>query len=190
MKDLKKIEELLEKYYRGETSTEEETALRDYFSSSDVPERLRTEAKLFGFFSREREGTLSGEMKTRLENMIPGPERRSFNVGINLRYYWISGAAAVILILLGIFADMQIRKNRMFEVRQDTYEDPYIAYAEARKVLYMVSDKLNTARQPLRNLEKLETSVDYMHPVFSFGAGIQHLEHFSTIEKTRKKLSE
>ena len=95
----------------------------------------------------------------------------------------------MILILLGIFLDLQIRRNSPLEVRQDTYEDPYLAYAEAKKVLYMVSKKMNTGRKSLKNLEKLDAGVNYVHPVFSFGAGIQHLEHLSTIEKTRKLIS-
>ena len=189
MKDLKRIEELLEKYFRGETSTGEENILHGFFAGPDVPVHLRTEAELFGFFTKERESSLSGEMENRLEKMIAGTEPAKLIIGTKWRYYWISGAAAVILILLGIFLDLQIRRNSPLEVRQDTYEDPYLAYAEAKKVLYMVSEKMNTGRKSLKNLEKLDAGVNYVHPVFSFGAGIQHLEHLSTIEKTRKLIS-
>jgi hypothetical protein len=97
--------------------------------------------------------------------------------------------AAAILILLGIFLDMRIRNNAASEVREDTYEDPYLAYAEAKRVLYLVSDKLNTGREPLKNLEKLDAGVNYVHPVFSFGAGIQHLEQFAKIDQTKRLIS-
>ena len=189
MNDLKWIEELLEKYYRGETSTAEENSLREFFSGQEIPSHLEAEAGLFRHFSRERDITLAGEMEEKLARMTSGTEIRKIGGGIKLRYYWISAAAAVILILVGLFVDMQIRRNSMLEVRQDTFEDPYLAYEEAKKVLYLVSTKMNVGREPLRNINKLDKGVNYMHPVFSFGAGIQHLEHLNTIEKTRKLLS-
>ena len=189
MKDLKRIEKLLEKYYQGDTTIEEENTLSQYFSGQDVPAQFKAEAELFGFIAELRDVTLSGEMENRLEKMIAVSEPAKLIMGTKWRYYWISGAAAVILILLGIFLDMQIRRNSPLEGRQDTYEDPYLAYAEAKKVLYMVSEKINTGRKPLQKLEKLDAGVNYMHPVFSFGAGIQHLEHLSKIEKTRILIS-
>ncbi|MFC2116897.1 hypothetical protein ACFLTU_10500 [Bacteroidota bacterium] len=189
MKDLNKIEHLLERYYRGETSTNEENMLRQFFSGPDVPDHLQAEAELFGFFAEEKKGTLSGEMENRLDMIIAGSKTQKLTLGMKSRYYWISGAAAVIIILLGIFVDMQIRRNSPLEVRQDTFEDPYLAYVEAKKVLYMVSEKMNTGTKPLKNLEKMDAGINYMYPVFSFGAGIQHLEHLSTIEKTKKLIS-
>lgn len=194
-----KIEALLEKYYRGETSTAEEEILRDFFTGGDVPEHLEAEAGLFRFFNLQKEDfaggdSLSGEMESRLVDMIPdatgdATETRRISGGMKLRYYWIGSAAAVALILIGIFIDMRIRQNNSFEVRQDTYEDPYLAYVEAKRVLYLVAASLNQGTRPLKNIEKLDSGVDYMHPVFSFGAGIQHLEHLGTIEQTRKKIS-
>ena len=188
MKDLKQIEEILEKYYRGETGSDEENLLRKFFSGTDIPEHLETEARLFTYFTREKDNTLTVEMEKRLGSKISSSKPRTPFMGINRRFYWIS-AAAVVLILLGLFLDTQIRRNSILEVRQDTFEDPYLAYVEAKKVLYLMSDKMNVAKKPLENLEKLDEGVDYMHPVFSFGAGIEHLEYLSTIKKTRERIS-
>ena len=189
MKDLRHIEKLLEKYYQGETSIEEEKLLGAFFEGGDVPEDLKAEAELFGFFNRERKTALPGEMESKLEAMIDTSRSARPVMGRSLRYYWISAAAAVILILVGIFVDKQLRQNSSLVVRLDTFEDPYLAYAEAKKVLYMVSNKMNAAREPLKNLDKLDSGVNYMHPFFSFGASIQHLEHLNTIERTRKLIS-
>jgi len=192
MNDINNIGKLLEKYYRGETSSQEEKLLREYFEGKDIPEQFQADAELFGFFARGRELSLSGEMEERLNKQLKisgssEPSRPSLL--IQWRYYWMSGVAAVILIIVGIFLDLKIRKNSNLEVRKDTYEDPYIAYAEAKRVLYMVSEKMNTGRKPLQDLKKLDEGVNYMHPVFSFGAGIQHLESFSKIEETKKLIS-
>lgn len=186
---MKRIEELLEKYYAGETSIEEERMLRRFFAGPDVPEHLSAESALFRYFEREGRSALPGNLQERLEGMIEPRELVKPSRVIGLKHYWIGAAAAVILILVGIFVDMQIRKNTSLVVRKDTYEDPYMAYAEAKRVLYLVSEKLNEGTEPLKNLEKIEEPVKYMQPVFSFGNGIQHLEQFSRIEKTRKLLS-
>ena len=189
MKDLKRIEELLEKYYEGRTSTTEEEELRRFFTKPDVPGHLLAEAGLFRFFEKERYPGASRDMEMRLERSVSGQGPGRKGIEMNRRYYLISGVAAAILILAGIFIDMQIRKNSSLVVRKDTYEDPYLAYAEAKRVLYLVSEKMNTAREPLKNFEKLNEGINYMQPVLSFGTGIQYLENFSRIEETRKLIS-
>jgi hypothetical protein len=189
MKDLEKIKELLEKYFNGDTSLEEEEILHSFFTRQEVPANLKAEAGLFGYFNRERSGSLPGDLEQKLERKIAGSDPGLRKPGFRLSYYWISGIAAAVLILAGIFIDLQIRKNSSLIVRKDTFEDPYLAYVEAKKALYMVSEQMNAATEPLKNIEKLDAGVNYMHPVFSFGTGIQYMEKFSRIEKTRKLIS-
>ena len=189
MEDLNSIEALLEKYYRGETSTTEEGMLREFFATGDVPEHLVADAKLFGFFRMQQEGGLPGDLQNRLEGMIDEKTERSISAFTKWRYYWISGAAAVILIMLALFMDLQIKKRPALQATGDTYEDPYLAYAEAKRVLYYVSDKMNTGREPLQNINKIESGKQFLQPAFSIGTGLQKLEYFSTIDKTKKLIS-
>ncbi len=189
MKDLNSIEALLAKYYRGETSTAEEGILREFFATADVPEHLLADAELFGFFRLQQEAGLPGNLKDRLEDMIDEKKQRTLPLFANWRYYWISGAAAVILLLLALFIDFQIRKKPSLQATGDTFKDPYLAYVEAKRVLYFVSDKMNTGTKPLQNIEKLESGKQFIQPVFSFGTGLQKLEYFSTIEKTKELIS-
>jgi hypothetical protein len=121
--------------------------------------------------------------------MIEEKTVRSRSVFSQWKYYWISGAAAVILVLLALFLDSQIKMRPSLQATGDTYEDPYLAYAEAKRVLYYVSEKMNSGRKPLQNLEKLESGKQFMQPVFSIGTGLQKLEYFSTIEKTKELIS-
>jgi hypothetical protein len=189
MEDMNSIAALLEKYYNGETSTAEESLLREFFAAGDLPEQLAADAELFGFFRIQQEGRLPGDLQNRLEGMIDEKTARSFSAFSKWKYYWISGAAAAILILLALFMDLQISKRPSLKATGDTYEDPYLAYAEAKRVLYLVSDKMNTGRKPLQNLEKIESGKQFVQPVFSIGTGLQKLEYFSTIEKTKELIS-
>ena len=188
MEDLKSIEALLEKYYRGETSTAEEATLRQFFTTGDVPEHLAADAELLGFFRKQQEAGLRGSFQNRLEDMIERKAEKSISLFRSWRYYWISGAA-VILLLLALFLDIQIKKNPSFKATGDTYEDPYLAYAEAKRVLYYVSDKMNTGTEPLQEIQKLESGKRFVQPFFSIGSGLQKLEYFSTIDKTKELLS-
>ncbi len=47
------IEELLNKYFEGETSAQEERMLRSFFSKADVPEELAVYKPLFAYFDQE-----------------------------------------------------------------------------------------------------------------------------------------
>ena len=69
MNDLKRIEELLEKYYRSETSIAEEHNLREFFSGQDIPAHLEAQAGLFRYFSREKEDALPGKQKGQSEEL-------------------------------------------------------------------------------------------------------------------------
>ena len=45
--DYKYIEQLLERYWQGETSLQEEAILRSFFSQPDIPESLQQYQALF-----------------------------------------------------------------------------------------------------------------------------------------------
>ena len=49
------IEELLERYFEGETSAAEEKRIRAFFASGEVPEHLAVYAPLFAYFDEEIE---------------------------------------------------------------------------------------------------------------------------------------
>ena len=189
MKDLRHIKSLLEKYYNGETSTEEEKELMNFFHKGEVPDELHSEAELFGFINRERNESVQEGLEERIMQAIDAEKPRNVNPFSKYRSYWISGVAAAVLIILAIFIDTRLGRNGSLIVKEDTFEDPYLAYVEAKRVLYYVSEKMNTGREPLQNLEKLNTGVGYVQPVFSFGPGIQALEYLNTIEKTKELIS-
>lgn len=88
-KDHNMIEELLEKYFEGETSAEEEKFIRKYFSSGVVAEHLLSYQPLFAYFDEEIAG-----MENTMEKPVKTDRKRII--------YLFSGIAAAILLLLGI----------------------------------------------------------------------------------------
>lgn len=83
------IDDLLTKYFDGETSFEEEQRLRAFFASGQVPERLAIYKPMFTYFDEEIK-------KRQLQK-----ERKPFFSRRRLLYS-LSGVAAGVLLLIGI----------------------------------------------------------------------------------------
>jgi hypothetical protein len=83
------IDDLLNRYFEGETTSEEEKQLRAYFASGKAPQRLARYQPMFAYFDEEiRKEQEQEQIKTPLN-------RRKL-------IYWISGIAAGVLLLIGI----------------------------------------------------------------------------------------
>ena len=57
--NIMKIEYLIEKYFDGETSTEEEKYLKDYFSGKNLPQEHLKYKSMFGIFSDDQKIEIS-----------------------------------------------------------------------------------------------------------------------------------
>lgn len=120
MYTMKHIEELLERYFEGQTSAEEERTLRHFFTSDDVPESLMMYKPLFAYFDNEikKADTISADAPDTATDALSGgmitaqvqpPEKSLFDKGEktpgkrrNLML-WLSGAAACAALLIGAF---------------------------------------------------------------------------------------
>lgn len=95
------IEKLLEKYYDGETSLEEERALKQFFQSGEVPEHLQSHAAQFGYFANARKEqpslTFNHDLSLMLDPPKQGPVQR-------LGSWLIRIAAGLTLLIVGFGA--------------------------------------------------------------------------------------
>ena len=84
--EFNKIEDILEKYFQGETTIAEENQLKEYFSSPNVAQHLKQYKPMFGYFSqvKEQKSTQTIPLKTKKRNVA-----------------WLSIAASAV-VLLGI----------------------------------------------------------------------------------------
>ena len=83
------IDELLNRYFEGETSSEEERELRAFFTSGNVPDRLAVYTPMFTYLEEE-----SRKERQPDEALIPFTLRSVL--------YLVSGIAASFLLLLGL----------------------------------------------------------------------------------------
>jgi hypothetical protein len=152
-----KIRELLDKYWEGETSLEEERELSSYFVSSQVTDEFAPFIPLFAFFEEGR--------NIRMEvSVVQPPMEETKGKIVNIR--WLISIAASIAIFLAVFF---INKNISTEQSaqyafEDTYQTPEEAYAEVKKALLYVSTKMNkgvsTAAESLEKMEPLDKIIN------------------------------
>ncbi|MDR1919988.1 MAG: hypothetical protein LBQ65_10135 [Tannerellaceae bacterium] len=83
------IDDLITKYFEGETTTEEERKLRRFFASKRVPQRLAIYRPIFAYFDEE------------IKKKGASATRTSSHTGRRF-YYLATAAAAAVLLLLGI----------------------------------------------------------------------------------------
>lgn len=144
--ELNRIEDILEKYFQGETSIAEENELKEYFSSPNVAQHLEQYKPMFGYFSqvKQQKSTLELPLKTKKRNVA-----------------WLSIAASVV-VLLGIGTYMYVNEKEAATVvtqsELGTYDDPEEALAATQKALALLSNNVNVGIGSVQYIKEYEQS--------------------------------
>ena len=141
-----KIRELLSRYYEGQTSEEEEAALKEYFGKAGLPEDLIAYGYLL-YASGEIVPEPSSDFITRLGS-ITGTGTHFFRKR-TLRLLLTAASLALIVATYFILSD--IRSSSV----NDTYSDPEAALAEVRSVLFTVSNNMKAGTTPLNSIKTM-----------------------------------
>ena len=165
------IEKILQKYFEGDTSLQEEEQLKSFFQQDDVPPHLMSLKELFLTYSREKEiEVLDKQFDEDIMSRIESEGIISMKRKRRTTIYMISGIAASILILITFFLYINILTKSI----EDTFSDPRIAYNEAKNIMLFVSEKLNRGTEPLNNaITKVDQGVDKLKAMEKFNAGMK-----------------
>ena len=102
--DYKYINQLLDRYWKGETSLEEEQILRSFFSQICVPEELAKYRPLFNYEQTEtKTDRLGDDFDERIMSMIDEPQElkvKAQPIRISQRFAPLFKAAAMVAIVL------------------------------------------------------------------------------------------
>ncbi len=131
------IESLLDKYWKGETTLEEEKLVKKHFAKQKTSENV--DGSYFNGISKRKEMKYRGE--------TPG-----FHISFNKR--WVSLAATVIIgVMVGIIS-----------LQQDSSKDPYLvedpekALEITRNAFQMISNNLNEGKKYSREINNINKS--------------------------------
>lgn len=131
--DYKYIEQLLERYWKGETTLQEETILKAFFSQPDIPENLRKYCDLFAY-ETEKADALGDGFDARILEMV-GEAPKAKTVTLTSRLMPLFKAAAIVAIVLTLGNAAQAPWDR-------GWDDPKEAYAKFHQ--QQEADSLNT----------------------------------------------
>jgi len=153
------IEKLLDKYYEGSTSLEEEMILREFFQSENIPPHLLIHAGHFQYFKESSSEEISDPLfEQKLFEIINETPVITLKQNRN-RFYYISGIAAGILLLIGLIFTLRdnlpdINKNGNGEIT-----DPELAFTQTCDILALVSVNFNKGIDKMQYLGQFEKAM-------------------------------
>lgn len=142
------IEKLLEKYYEGETTLEEEKQLRAFFQDDDIPEHLQSHAAQFRFFSDARKEKPSEDADKWLAEKFE-PVKSGKSGVISLNSWSLRIAASVGLLVIGFAGGLVYNRLQPGTVSQGGVAVQTDA-AEIRQVLRFDPVRHNSASERIK----------------------------------------
>jgi len=175
---MKEIEKLIDKYFEGETSLEEETELRDFFTSNKyIPTHLSNYVSIFSAWEKEADLTLGVSFDKELLAQISHTQKihRIFT-------YSLSGIAATLL--LGVFF-LFIQDNKAYVVENGVRtNDEAKAMDIAAEVLGQVSLPLENSLQFIEPLQSLKTDIGSFEDISKLKTGMDALDMLDEAQLT------
>jgi len=153
----KAVHKLLERYFDGTTTLDEERDLKRYFAENGdkLPESLKMYSSLFGFFADER--------------AIQQPIRKKITRRFVLNFSVISGIAASIAILLFISLPKTESENFVHFVNGQRVYDQAVAIAMAESKLQSFAE----------SMQRVQTSVSAFERLQETGQSLQQFDRIS-----------
>lgn len=159
------IKGLLQKFYEGETSLEEEKILADFLLQENVSDEFLPDKKLF-FALSENSVDVPTESSKKIESLIDSFKNedssdkkvKKLHIG-----YWAIGVAASVAIIFGV---SQFQKSQQAEAAlfTDTYKNPDDAYRATMNALQLFSDNFSKGTESVEKanaqLEKAQQIIN------------------------------
>lgn len=150
--DYQNIKKLLEKYWEGKTSLEEEVLLKKYFTQTEISPKLKQYKPLFQYLVKEQ----------KIESSLTTKELKPKGYKVKLWSWkrWTMVAASVTVLAMASLwlYPRTTEQTTPSYAAEDTYSDPNEAYNEVKAALLLVSTKLNKGvaktKKELKSLSK------------------------------------
>lgn len=133
-----KIEQLLESYFEGTTSLEQEKVLRRYFTSNEVAPHLEAYVGMFSAFAKAQQETLP-------ESVTLPTSKKPLK--------WLAGIAAASILAFSI-----VSQSGSQEHLSSTYEDPEVAILKTKQTLGMMSKIFEQSTSQLHTVKEFENT--------------------------------
>ena len=182
---MKHIEELLEKYYNGETSSEEEMQLQNFFEGGDVPDHLKSHQVEFSFYKglNANKATFSDDdLFAKLDKQVTETKVVKVNWFKN---QWVGRVAAgFALLMVGYLAaqllqtdsELEGMKEEMAQMKALMLEQLESSSASGR--LQAVSNSLNMSSADDETVSALIETMNFDNNMHVRTKAVEALVHF------------
>ena len=189
MESIEEIRKLLDRFYMGETTLEEEQFLQDYFGSPSIPEELLPDRDLFRSLGNAAESVAVPEnLNQKILDTIDLQERKAVRTR-RISVFSLSGLAAGLMVVIALYVGyFKTDDNRLASHQMtDTYEDPRDAYEEARRTLAFVSAKLNNGTSELEHVKKAsQAASDPLKSLSKINKGSKELNLLGRLQRVEQ----
>lgn len=155
--NMKDINKLLQKFYRGETDLEEERYLSDHFRQSPLPSDSEHDRDVFLALSHHTGAVPSG-LKQRMDSLIDALEQEEKKAAPlpvkKLLPGRIIGLVASLLLVAAIGLRTHFRGESNSSLLADTYDSPQQAHEAAINALQLFSHNFSRGAQSVGKVDK------------------------------------
>ena len=141
------IRVLLEMYFNGDTTLQDEETLRNYFSRKDIDPEFRQYSPLFNYFSQEK-----GAMDTHKKNTHI-QVKHIFTKKMFYRSFSLSAAAALAIFTFILWPDQQ--KGVEMMIGGERVNNEQLAISKTDEQLTKISNMMGMIGQSTSSLKKL-----------------------------------
>lgn len=151
----KYINQLLDKYWAGETTLEDEKILAAYFNTGQVDEDFKPFKPLFEYFDQQRQ--VSVDLEDQVMERIRSKRIETKVIRLTWKRALAVAASLILLVTAGISTYRYQLSKKDTLVMQDTFESPEEALEQTKAALLYLSNRMNrVADQTTKSLEKTE----------------------------------
>jgi hypothetical protein len=186
---------LIDKYFEGNTSLQEENQIRDFFLAGvSIPEEIAPLKEYFLSIDKFSNTLPSDNLEEKILARIDQEEKkRKLNRSFNIRMYITSGIAAAFILLIGF--QQTIKPTGM----KSTVEDPMLAmqivtsaFAEVNKNMgkgmtnFQYLNQVSKATEPVSKIQMLNSSMEKAAKVHYFNKGYKAFQNMHEIPNSDK----
>lgn len=142
------IHQLLEKYWEGDTTLQEEKQLKDFFNHAKVPTELKEYQPLFQYFEYESQLKLDNDFEDRLMAQLDNNTATIVPLLTrNSTYVMLRRIAAIALLIFSIGYGVTYYQSNASKpttiALEDLTEEERLQFEQAKAALVFASEKLN-----------------------------------------------
>ena len=178
---LHKVKELLESYYEGRTTLNEEKQLKRFFANENIPPEFEADRLYFESLEDYTGLLVPPNIESIVTSAIQKEEFKREEKK-NRIYRIVTGTSIAASLLLFFVVGWFIVQNRYSNQLVDTYTDPQIAFEQTRALLQKVSKNMNKASKELQYMSVISETMEIMEPINQLPMQLNQASRVSALE--------